>query len=332
MEVRLTEENIKFFNNSTRESIIKQCIDDISDLTSEPNIIFLSKIQNLLTLRPEAEEKLSNFFNELEFDKFTLTFKSESYANKFQCFLLQLNNPNFFFYVLSIPQFLIISLWCWRLNMDIKTGKTSNEFPLVLIFIGALDCLSISFYTICLKRWHSSYNTQTYMHLDASITINPDDPSSVHLNYVKKAVQLGKLGSLTAIITGVFKCLYIIYRIKSGICYTGCIDGIPLISLVAGIYLPFHYSIIMCINWKTTLIIQLIMLVGLIISYYLKYKSLNGRIPDYLHTAGLWLLFTLSLYMIQYSRINSFKNREILMRFVSERQKEDLIELANIWV
>ena len=332
MEVSLTEENIKLFNNSTRESIIKQCFDDISDLTSESKVNFRSKIQNLLTLRPGAEEKLSNFFNELEFDKFSLTFKYESYANKFQCYLLKLNNPNFYFYVVSMPQFLLISLWCWRLFMDINSGKTSNEFPLVLIFLGVLDFLSILFYSIWLKRWHSSYNTQTYMHLDASIIIDPGDPSSIHFNYVKNAVKLGKFGSLTAVITGIFKCLYIIYRIQSGICYTGCIDGIPLISLVATIYFPFHYSIIMCINWKTTVIIQFIVLVSLIISYYLKYKSLNGRIPDYLHIAGLWLLFTLSLYMIQYSRINSFKNREILMRFVSERQKEDLIELANIWI
>ena len=333
MENSLTEENIKIFNDNTRENIIKQYFDEISEITSESKINYRSKIQNLFNLKSDTEEKenLTNVFKELEFNKFDLTFNYENYANKFRCYLLQLHNPNFFFIVVAIPQFIIIALWCWRLGTDIKSGKTSYKFPLALIFIGSFDFLLTLFYAIWLKKWHRSYNTQTYMNLDASMTINPDNPSSIHSIYVEQAVKISKFGSLTATVTGVYYCLYVIYRIHSGICYAGCVDGLPLISLVGTIYIPFHYSVIMCINWTATLIMQIIILTSIIISYHLKYSTFPERISEYLHPISLWILFTISLYVIQYSRVNSFKNREILMRFVSERQKENLIETANIW-
>ena len=331
MENSLTEENIKIFNDNTRDSIIKQYFDEISEITSESKIIYRSKIQSLFNLKSDTEENLTNVFKELEFNKFNLTFKYENYANKFRCYLLQLHNPNFFFFAVSIPQLMYIALWSWRLGIDIKSGKTSPKFPLALIFIGGFEFLLILCYTIWLKKWHGSYNTQTYMNLDASITINPDNPSSIHSIYVEQAVKISKFGSLTAIFTSIYYCLYVIFRIESGICYAGCIDGLPLISLVGLIYLPFHYAIIMCTNWTATLIMQIIILITLITSYHLKYSSFPEKISDYLHPIVLWIFFTVSLYVIQYSRVNSFKNREILMRFVSERQKENLIEIANIW-
>ena len=57
MENSLTEENIKIFNDNTRENIIKQYFDEISEITSESKINYRSKIQNLFNLKSDTEEK-----------------------------------------------------------------------------------------------------------------------------------------------------------------------------------------------------------------------------------------------------------------------------------
>ena len=304
--------------------------EDISDLTSETNQvnditnqINLSSNNNNLFLELKNGNSISE---EIKFDNLFLSFRSKKYEIKYQCFLLKYLSPDFFRYAIALPHLVYTAIFIMRIRNDI-ISNIHVGYAYTMFVSGILTVILNVQYARWLKRWNDSYKS---VHLGGQISFETDEGTSINSVYVQQALKLSKYGIFVVIISVLYFCMYLVYRVSTGVCYVDCFNNFPLLTTFLAALLPMHITIVMFIKWKTTLLLQSMSFIFISIAYFIRYKPVLSNIISYLIIIGIWLLTFVSQYVIQYSRINDFKNREILMNLICDNQRESLLEIANL--
>jgi len=317
-------------NNFAEPDISLMLNEDISDLTSQTNQV--NNITNQINL-PSYNNNLflelkngNGISEEIKFDNIFLSFRSKKYEIKYQCFLLKYLSPDFFIYAVALPHSIYTSIFTLRLRTDIISNIYVGYAYAMLIF-GILTVILNLQYARWLKRWSDSYKS---VHLGGQISFETEGGTSINSVYVQQALKLSKYGIFVVTISVLYLCMYVVYRVSTGVCYADCFNNFPLLTTFFAALLPLHITIVMFIKWKTTLILQAMSFIFTSIAYFIRYKPVLSNIIGYLIIIGIWVLTFLSQYVIQYSRINDFKNREILMNLICDNQRESLLEIANL--
>jgi hypothetical protein len=165
--------------------------------------------------------------------------------------------------------------------------------------------------------------------MDLRFDVFPPLDIDGHRNFVKRGKLLGMLGNISAIHVMLNCGIYMIVRVISGVCYTGCIRNFPLIVAIAVLLMPLFLSVLMGCKWWVAVILEVISISSLFISHFLHFATPN--VNSMLQSLILFIVYIIGLYSIHYSKACAFKQRENLMRLVSEEAIGEITDLLNVF-
>lgn len=325
-------------------------VSNVSSLTTRSQELRATEIPEQLILpssvdrRPsDAQNFLLSLKRSLKFSKFTLHFYDPVYEDRFQSYLLRQISPNSIFTIITLPAIINMNVLTYRLFGDIEhVSEADTVYIYCLMVFFLLTQLIVGYCNYTIKIWANNHGKTS---VEADFPVKDDDeergdriPVHIRTPYFLLAYRTAFVGNCADILSTLCIGLYVIWRTYTGYCYGGCYGNFPMFTAGALFYVPMHFTLIKCCKYWVTITMILISLITLLISIFILFAggvgvdSSDTAFSTVAQLVSACLIIFIAEYVVQYMRVVSFCQREILTQIVTDEERKCLHDIIHIWV